>query len=64
MEIDEVLLAMTADFFKIRSAEVSTDFLTLAFSRIASTTKSTSFFCRVYISLVKVKFALDLLASS
>lgn len=41
--MDEVLLAIMADFFKILSAADRTDFLTFAFSTMASTTKSTSF---------------------
>lgn len=35
IEIDDVLLAMIADFFNILSADPSTDFLTFAFSTIA-----------------------------
>jgi len=31
MEMDEVLLAIMADFFNILSAEAKTDFLTFAF---------------------------------
>ncbi len=31
IEIEEVLLAIIADFFNIRSADASTDFLTFAF---------------------------------
>jgi hypothetical protein len=41
-EIEEVLLAMIALGFRTLSRLPKTDFLTLAFSTIASTTKSTS----------------------
>ena len=61
--MEDVLLAIMADFFSIRSADASTDFLTLAFSTIAYTTKSTSFFYNAYISRAKVIFFFDFTAS-
>ena len=42
IEIEEVLDAMIADFFSSLSVAPKTDFLTFAFSTMASTTKSAS----------------------
>jgi len=47
IEIEEVLLAIIADFLMMRSTEDKTDFLTFAFYTMASTTKSTSLVWRV-----------------
>lgn len=58
IEIDEVLLAKMADFFTTLSTDAKTDFFTLEFSTIASTTKSTSLSWSVWISLEKTKFFL------